>query len=91
MVKPLMLTTKDNPYNPFTNFDEWFAFDCQKRYFTCNYLARLARTSPDLSDEEETKAINDAIISIVLLNGEIYQAVPEPQETKERQGEGGQN
>ena len=79
MVKPLMLTTKDNPYNPFTNFDEWFAFDCQKRYFTCNYLARLARTSPDLSDEEETKAINDAIISIVLLNGEIYQAVPEPQ------------
>lgn len=78
MVKPLMLTTKDNPYNPFTNFDEWFAFDCQKRYFTCDYLARLARTSYDLSDEEETKAINDAIISIALLNGDLYEIVTQP-------------
>ena len=78
MVKPLMLTTKDNPYNPFTNFDEWFAFDSQKRYFTCDYLARLARTSYDLSDEEETKAINDAIISIALLNGDLYEIVTQP-------------
>lgn len=78
MIKPLMLTTKDNPYNPFTNFDEWFAFDSQKKYFTCDFLARLARTSPDLSDEEETRAINDAITRIVLSNGELYRIVEEP-------------
>lgn len=88
MVKPLMLSTTDNPYNPFTNFDEWFAFDCQKRYFTCDYLARLARTSPDLSEEEEMNAINDAIIKIVLMNGNIYKIVTGPEEANSKQGEG---
>lgn len=88
MVKPLMLSTTDNPYNPFTNFDEWFAFDCQKRYFTCDYLARLARTSPDLSEDEETSAINDAIIKIVLMNGNIYKIVTGPEEIEVKQGEG---
>lgn len=88
MIKPLMLSTKDNPYNPFTNFDEWFAFDTQKGYNTCNYLARLARTSPDLSDEEETRAINDAITRIVLANGDLYIPVVEPEGLNNRQGEG---
>ena len=82
MIKALMLTTKDNPYNPFTNFDEWFAFDSQKGYHTCSYLARVARTSPDLSDEEETRTINDAITRIVLANGDLYVPVVEPAGTE---------
>ncbi len=44
-----MLTTEDNPYNPFTNFDEWYAFDTQKGYNTCGYLARVSFTSSELS------------------------------------------
>lgn len=37
-----MLTTIDNPYNPHTNFDEWFAFDVSHGYNTCAYIARMA-------------------------------------------------
>lgn len=64
----VMLTTIDNPYNPFVQFDEWFAFDESKGYCTCEYLARVARTSDELSPEDEALAINTAIDEIVELN-----------------------
>jgi hypothetical protein len=44
-----MLTTIDNPFNPFTQFDEWNAFDTQQGYYTCAYLARIAKVSDELS------------------------------------------
>lgn len=86
MIKPLMLTTADNPFNPFTQFDDWFRYDSQKGYGTCEYLARLARTSPDLSDEDETIAINDAIVRIVLMNGDLYKAVVDPEGSEQPEG-----
>lgn len=64
----VMLTTIDNPYNPFTQFDEWFAFDESKGYYTCEYLARIARSSDELSPEDEALAINAAIDEIIELN-----------------------
>lgn len=67
-MKSSMLTTIDNPYDPFTQFDDWFAFDEQKGYHTCAYLARLANTSDELSDEENDAEIENAIDSIVKLN-----------------------
>ena len=36
-----MISTSDNPYNPFTNFHEWFVYDETKGYHTCSLLARL--------------------------------------------------
>lgn len=63
-----MLTTIDNPYNPFTEFDDWYAFDTQKGYDTCGYLDRIARTSDDLSDADQDVAIDQAIDEIVSLN-----------------------
>ena len=47
-----MLTTFDNPYNPFTHFDQWFMFDTEKGYNTCAYLGRIARTSDEMTEEE---------------------------------------
>ena len=38
-VKEFMLSTSDNPYNPFTQFKEWYSFDISKGYNTCSYLA----------------------------------------------------
>lgn len=63
-----MLTTIDNPYNPQTQFDDWFAFDEQKGYHTCSYLARIAKTSSKLSDEENDYEIETAIDEIVRMN-----------------------
>lgn len=63
-----MLSTTDNPFNPFTEWDEWKRYDESKGYYTCQYLARIAITSNDLSDEDYDEAINHAIDEIVELN-----------------------
>lgn len=36
-----MLSTIDNPWNPFTHYDEWKAFDTQQGYNTYETLAVL--------------------------------------------------
>lgn len=63
-----MLTTKDNPYSPFTHFDEWNAWDTSHGYHTCAYLARIAHDSPELSAAQNSRAIEDAIDEIVSYN-----------------------
>lgn len=71
-----MLTTVDNPYNPFTEFDPWYAFDVAHGYHTCDYLARIVISSDELSDAEEDQAINDAMDEIIEMNGfAIYKKV----------------
>ncbi len=59
------LTTFDNPYNPHTDFLQWFLFDVEKGYNSCGYLDRIARTSEGLSDEENKKEIERAIDEII--------------------------
>jgi len=60
-----MLTTFDNPYDPFEQFDSWYMFDRDKGYNTCSYLARIARTSDQLSDKENELEIERAIDEII--------------------------
>ena len=38
------LTTFDNPFNPFDQFDDWYLFDVEKGYCSCGYLDRIAKT-----------------------------------------------
>ena len=68
MAKDSMLTTTDNPYSPFTQFDEWMAFDHLKGYFTCEYQARITTGSLELSQRDEDRAQELAIDEIVELN-----------------------
>lgn len=63
-----MVTTTDNPYDPITQFDDWYAFDEEQGYHTTSYLARIAKTSPDLSPLDQAIAIEEAIDEIVKLN-----------------------
>lgn len=63
-----MLTTLDNPYNPFTQYASWFAFDTQKGYNTCGYIARIANVSDELSESQRDSEINAAIDEILALN-----------------------
>ena len=64
----VMLTTEDNPFNPFTEFDEWYAFDVRKGYNTCSYIDRVVITSPNLSIPDQELAILYAIDEIVDYN-----------------------
>ena len=56
-MKPCALTTIDNPYDPFQQFDLWFLYDVEKGYNSCGYLARIARTSDQFSDFENMREI----------------------------------
>ena len=64
----VMLTTIDNPYNPFTEWNEWLQFDLAMGYDTSGYLARVTITSDELSEADQDWAIEDAIDEIVREN-----------------------
>lgn len=68
MAQEVMLTTTDNPYDPFTEFDAWKGYDEDNGYYTCAYLGRIAKTSNSLSEADESLAIDYAIDEIVSLN-----------------------
>lgn len=63
-----MLTTIDNPFNPFEDFDSWLQFDIEKGYYSCSYLARIAKTSDQLSDYENNLEIERAIDEIIAID-----------------------
>lgn len=60
-----MLTTFDNPFDPFEQFTDWFMFDVEKGYNTCSYLARIAKLTDDMSDQEVNDEIERAIDEII--------------------------
>lgn len=73
-----MLTTFDNPFDPFDQFDSWLQFDLDKGYNSCAYLDRIAKTSEQLSDYENEKEIERAIDEIILYDFmNIYKKVTE--------------
>lgn len=62
-----MLTTKDNPFDPFDEFEQWLQFDISRGYHTCNVLAdRAIVSNGQLSKEEDEQSISDAIDEIIL-------------------------
>lgn len=65
MAHEVMLTTKDNPFDPFTQFDKWFSFDIEKGYNSCSYLGRIARFSDAMTEEEKSFEVERAIDEII--------------------------
>jgi hypothetical protein len=63
-----MLTTDDNPYDPFTQWNQWYTYDETSGHHTTGLLARIVKTSHHLSDADQDKAIEDAMQEIVDLN-----------------------
>ena len=57
------VTTMDNVWNPFTHFKEWYAFDVQHGYNTCQWIDTLCKTSANLDnyiiEEDVAKATNE--------------------------------
>lgn len=67
-VENAMLSTIDNPWNPFTHYDEWYAFDEARGYHSTALLARVTVSSNDLSDYDQELDIIRAIDEIVSEN-----------------------
>ena len=63
-----MLTTVDNPFDPFTQFDEWYAWDTRAGYHTLSLLARVTRSSDEHSDADREQAEEAGIDEVVLYN-----------------------
>ena len=65
MASDCMLTTYDNPYDPFEQFTLWWMFDTEKGYNSCGRLARIVNLSDDMTqveiDIETERAINEII------------------------------
>lgn len=62
------VTTFDNPYDPFDQFEEWFMFDVEKGYNTCGHLARLTKVADDMSQREESDDIEKCINRMIELD-----------------------
>lgn len=60
-----MLTTIDNPFNPFDDFTSWLMFDKEKGYNTCEKLARIANLPDNLSEKEKNDEIDRAMDEII--------------------------
>ena len=61
----VMLTTFDNPFDPFEQFTSWFLFDVEKGYNTCSYLARIVQTYDDMTQKEVDEEVERAIDEII--------------------------
>lgn len=64
----VMITTTDNPFDPFEDFQSWMTWDMGKGYNTIGLLARLTYTSEELSDADQSEAMRRAIDEIVEYN-----------------------
>lgn len=73
-----MLTTTDNPYNPFTQFNEWYVWDQKQGYNTLSYLGRVVITSDELSEADQNSAYEQAYDEIINANGGLYVKVSSP-------------
>lgn len=56
MPEEIWITTYDNPFDPFTQWDQWYDWDV-KRYDTCGELDRLSAKYEENLTEEESDAI----------------------------------
>ena len=71
-----MLTTIDNPFDPFEQFTSWFLFDVEKGYNSCGKLARIAKVSEDMSETEFNNEIDLAIDKLIKVDFlDIYKKV----------------
>lgn len=66
--KSMMLTTIDNPYSPFTEYEDWDSYDRASGHHTNALLARVVVTSDELSESDQEEAIDEAILEIVKEN-----------------------
>lgn len=51
-METFMLSTIDNPFNPFDDFTSWYMFDCEKGHNTSSRIARIANIDSEMTQKE---------------------------------------
>jgi len=64
-MKQHKLTTNDNPFDPFEDFDNWFLYDIEKGYNSCSMLDRIVVIQDNYSEVDISNAIETAINNII--------------------------
>jgi len=60
--KDMWISYDTNPYNPFSQFDDWYAWDIAFGFDICGLIAKEAPTSAEnLTDMENDELIDEAI------------------------------
>lgn len=66
--KETWVTTLDNPFDPFKQYDAWQRWDEDHGYYTLSLICRYLNTSDDLGEAHYYKALEDAVDKIVHYN-----------------------
>ena len=75
----LAITTIDNPYDYFSQFTQWYLFDVEKGYNTCERLGKLMETFEGMTQKEEDQALEEAIDKLIDLDFlNIYKKISKP-------------
>ena len=65
MFREVTVTTTDNPFNPFEDFNSWFMFDIEKGYYTSSKLARLTNLNDNMTEKEENEEVERAVDKLI--------------------------
>lgn len=65
MIRECKLTTVDNPFDPFEQFNDWFMFDINNNHDCCGRLMRIANIKDDMIESEQDAEIERAIDEII--------------------------
>jgi len=70
-----LITTIDNPFNPFTESDEWRNWDKTYGYNTYERLVELGHFDSDMTEDEEADEYERAMIRLLRIHP-MYIKVP---------------
>lgn len=62
MEDDILLTTLDNPFNPFTDWNAWYTYDTARGHNTCNLIGRHANPSEEVDDESAEQAMREIVL-----------------------------
>lgn len=77
MKNEFKITTFDNPFSPFTQFDEWYQYDTTNGYDTLGLLSRMSLSSPNLSIDDQNRIIESAMLDLIKMFPKTYRLVVE--------------
>lgn len=59
------ISTIDNPFNPFDEFEDWFSFDSRMNYNSSQLVARFLNSSTELSEKDQNLDMERAIDEVI--------------------------